>query len=390
MPQSLCGPFGCTCQGSIFPTNCQIGTDNLKVNPGDTVGLSLSIVDGNVTMRTRDWNTMSTVSENFTSEGGTKFMGSPLAIANSDGFFTGLMTEQYFSTAYYGTGTPVTYRQTGYNISSAMMWMDEFNVYSFQQVFSDQTQSSISFNNTSLLQYFTSHGTAEAANGNELVTGLTPVTFASLASSITSTYRPGQQADIAVGIDNPSGLTIRITSLSISTQFGTFDVTSSVPSELLGNSTFKTNIPLPTTLSNGTYLVTISAQIQFRDPQISDWFAGQPISSNSLLTVSGHPVTPSNPTNLPTLFDVITTFGDVLLPTILALIAAGITAAATISIVTRREGTQAGPTLIASACRVCGGILGPNMLYCPSCGNLLGLSSLPDAATNQQPGQTPN
>jgi hypothetical protein len=370
-PQSLCNPFiGCNCEGSIFPMNCGIGTANLIVNPGDIVQLSLSFSTGNVTMRAEDWNTTSSASASFTAEGGTLFMGLPNLVATNNGFFTGLMTEQYYATPYYGAGQPVIYRQTGENVSAAMMWTDEFDTYTSQPVFSNQTPSSVSFANTTLLQYFSSHGTGEAADANELVTGLTPIVLPSLTTSISSIYRPGQQASIVVVVDNPSGLTIRVSSLQVSSEFGIYDITSYAPSNFAGNSTFNAGISIPSSLSNGTYTLTIVASIQFLDPQIPDWFGAQPIYSSSALTVSGPPyVPPSNPT---TLLGLLLTIGHIFLPTILACIAAGVIAAITVVLVVRQKpAITIDPFSSQGSCKACGGVVERNMMFCPNCGTPL-------------------
>jgi hypothetical protein len=390
MPRSLCDPiFGCNCEisASVFPVDCSAGVANLRVNPHDVVELSLSFSGGNVTMRAHDWNTTSTMSESYTAGGGSMFVGLPYPglpniVANGDGYFTGLMTEQYYATPYYGTGLPVVYRQRTENVSAALMWMEEFDPGAPLILFSDQTQTSISFGNTTLLQYFSSHGTGEAANGTELVTGLTPITLPTLSSSISSTYKPGQQASIVLGVNNPSALAIEITSLKVSTEFGTFDVTSSAPSSFSTDSTFNTNILLPSKLANGTYTVTVVAVLQFLDSQTPGWFASQPIYSSSILTVSGPPVVPSVTT---TLSGLLLTLSGVLLPSILALIAAGIVAGCVAIVVIRREVLQViEQDPLQQFCHSCGGIIEQAMAFCPNCGTVI----LPVASRLGPEGQT--
>ena len=82
---------------SIFPTNVGGGLQKFssQVNQGDSILLSLTFSSGNVVMYAYDWNTHATASETYSSQGATYFVGSPTSDANSQGFFTGLMTEQY-------------------------------------------------------------------------------------------------------------------------------------------------------------------------------------------------------------------------------------------------------------------------------------------------------
>jgi predicted RNA-binding Zn-ribbon protein involved in translation (DUF1610 family) len=378
-----------TCEGSIFPTNCGIGTGTIRVNSNDTVQLSLGFSGGNVTMKTRDWNTNSTASASFTAEGGTYFVGLLNQVSDTNGFFTGLMTEQYYASPFTGSGQPVTYRQAGSNITAAMMWLDEFDTNTFLPVFSDQTPSSLTLANSTLLQYFSSHGTAEAANGTELVTGLTPIILPSLTSSISATYRPGQQASIVLGVSNPSALTIKITSLKVSTEFGIFDVTSSAQSSFSTDSIFNTNILLPSKLVNGTYTVTVVAVLQFLDSQTPGWFAAQPIYSSSTLTVIGPSVVPSITT---TISGLLLTLSGILLPSILAMMAAGVVAGSVTIVVIRREVPHAiDHSPMQQVCQSCGETVEQTMAFCPNCGTGLFLraSQLGPEGQTIQPGQPP-
>ena len=59
------------------------------VNSGDKVDLTLKINDGTVDMRAHDINTGAYAEKSFSSDGGTRFVGSKI----QNGFFTGLMSE---------------------------------------------------------------------------------------------------------------------------------------------------------------------------------------------------------------------------------------------------------------------------------------------------------
>ena len=148
------------------------------VNAGDSVLLSLTFSSGSVVMRAMDWQTRTVSSHSYQAHGSI-FVGLESSLSSQLGFFTGLMTEQYHSSPYYGTGLPVTYNETGVTLSSAWMWMDEWNTDTGQSVFRDNTTKPVQLD-TSLSQYFSSNGTAEIANAYGLVTGLTPVTFPTL------------------------------------------------------------------------------------------------------------------------------------------------------------------------------------------------------------------
>lgn len=381
-------PYYPYCNGSIFPTACGGGLDNLVVNPGDTVQLSLQFSGGNVEMRAQDWNTGSAASESYSSEGASQFVGldSP---ANTYGFFTGLMTEQYFSTPYYGAGRQVVYRQTGLVISSGTLWMDEFNTNPLQPVFSDQKPSLVDFSNTVLLQYFASHGTAEAASSNELVTGLTPIVMPSLNLPSPQTGQQGQHATIALNLQNPSRLTIEITSLNVSIGSVPYTATSAVPSTITGNSAFTTGIVIPSSITIGNYTLKVRVALQFKYTQLPDWISAQPISTNSTIaitkpsppqTTTPPPTNPpitipplpgpnpaSNPSATLTLIDVAR---EVLLPTVLASVIAGIAIIALFA-VQRKHSAQLYPASLLTACLSCGGAVTNVMTFCPTCGAFL-------------------
>lgn len=373
------------CQGSVFPTACGGGIDSLNVNAGDLVQISLTFSGGNVIMATRDWNTSSTGHENYSSEGATHFVGLPGNVSDTNGFFTGLMTEQYYSSPNFGAGEPTRYLQSSLDISAAMMWMDEFDTYPYQPVFSDQTPYSVSFAEAGSFQYFSSHGTAEVANGRELVTGLTPVRVPTLSASTSSGFSPGQRASMTVNYANPSGFVTRITQLKIFADFGMFDVTSDVPSTLGASSAFPATIDIPSSVSNGTYTLTWQATVQFFDTQVHYWVTAQPVNSTSTLTVSGTASTPSNPSLLSI---ALATVRSMFLPIILPFVLAGIAAAIVAAVVTHRHiVAPAVQNPVLSRCNNCHGFLTQDMLFCPVCGT--SASSPMNSATQTGPNVQP-
>src|SRR5260370_2367772 len=179
------------------------------------------------------------------------------------------MTEEYHSAPYQGNVRPVVYQESNFNRSSAWLWVDEFNTNNFQPVFSDATTSPISTDNASLLQYFTFHGMAEAISAREFITGLLPIQPPLLRTSTSSTSHPGEQVTITLDLQNPNNLAIRVKSLVVSTSFGVFDVSSSVPSSpMTSNSTFPASIIVPTSVLTGTYTLTTIPASQFHPQPI--------------------------------------------------------------------------------------------------------------------------
>ena len=70
----------------------------------------------------------------YNSESATQFIGLSTP-ANSNGFFSGLMTEQYHNNPYTGNEQKVQYSNTVTALSSAILWIDEYNVNTLQPQF---------------------------------------------------------------------------------------------------------------------------------------------------------------------------------------------------------------------------------------------------------------
>ena len=365
---------------SVFPTTGGGGIDSVQVNAGDLVVLTLNFAGTDVFMQATDWNTTSSATESYPAFGASHFLGLPNMLS-SNGFFTGLMTEEYHSAPYYGTSQPVVYQEDNYNTSSAWLWIDEFNTNTFQPVFSNATSSPISLANASMLNYVSFHGMPEAIDAQEFITGLSPISPPLLETSTSPTAHTGGQVTIALSLQNPNSLAIKIESLTISTQFGVFNVSSSVPSvPITGNSTFTTRITIPTGLVTGNYTLTTVLNWLF-DPQLKDWIAHDPLTADSTLTISGTaaPATPPplirppstpHPSTTATRSPPLALLGTVLLPTILAY--AGLVALA-VALVLRRQKqpTLPGPIATSFACKRCGSVVSQTMLFCPNCGSSL-------------------
>ena len=166
-----------TSQNSIFPASGGGGVVAFSgtVNSGDMVVLNLYFTSSStVVMAAEDLSTGSFASETYGSLGGTCFVGSPSGPANSNGYFTGLMTEWYHGDPYFANGAQVTYTDIAFGLSSAWMWMDEFNSNTLQPVFSAETQSPVAYTVPSKLQEFSYNGTDVFSDAYEFVTGNRP------------------------------------------------------------------------------------------------------------------------------------------------------------------------------------------------------------------------
>ncbi len=157
---------------SIFPPDAGgIANFSGPVNPGDKIGLSLTFSGESVTMEAIDWQTNSLASVAYESFGAGEFVGFPLSISNAKGYFTGLMTEQYHVTPYNGSETKVTFSSDN-NVSSAWMWVDEFNANTSSLIFQKSTPGPVSYvGSWQSFSTFFSEGATLLSNAYEFVTG---------------------------------------------------------------------------------------------------------------------------------------------------------------------------------------------------------------------------
>jgi hypothetical protein len=160
---------------SVFPADGSGGLQDFSgtVDQGDRVLLNLYFSSGDVMMVAHDWNTGASASENYTAQDATSFQGDTQANSNSIGFFTGLMTEWYHPQPYLSNEKEVIYSEGGLEITSAWLWMDEYNpVGRGQSVFANATASPISFtSDPTKLQEFSSNGATEYMDAYEFITG---------------------------------------------------------------------------------------------------------------------------------------------------------------------------------------------------------------------------
>jgi len=179
-------------QDSVFPTNGSGGLQDFSgtVNQGDIILLNLYFSSGDVMMVAHDWNTSASASESYTADGSTSFQGDSQAVANSNGFFTGLMTEWYHPQVFLSNEKEVVYSETDIAIISAWMWMDEFNPNGRGQgVFSNATSSPVSFTSQpTTLQEFSSNGATEYMNAHEFITGALGTTVVTPPTTVKLTF----------------------------------------------------------------------------------------------------------------------------------------------------------------------------------------------------------
>lgn len=227
---------------SVFPANGQGGIQTFTgpVRAGDVILLDLYFSNaGQVVMLAEDTETGATASATYSSEGGTYFVGLPSSPSDQNGFFTGLMTEWYHGVPYYDNEAEVIYSDYSYALTSAWMWMDEFNAQNFQGVFSANTSAPVSYGDPNKLQEFTFNGTTEYSDAYELVTGsltnatqptssTVPLTFSYQVSGGGTGYSPpilnyvlnGTLEEVPLS-NSPTVYSVDIgTSWSISAQLG--------------------------------------------------------------------------------------------------------------------------------------------------------------------------
>jgi hypothetical protein len=180
---------------SVFPTDGSGGLTSFSgtVNAGDSIGLSLSFSGVNVLMFATDYNTGATASETYNAVAATVFDGSPLAPSNPEGFFTGLMTEWYHAAPYYVNEGQATYSNARVALSSAWMWIDEYQPTNetWTGSFSAITPSAASYTSApNTLQPFNSHGATEAGDAFEFVTGSSATTTTTITLLSASLLTP--------------------------------------------------------------------------------------------------------------------------------------------------------------------------------------------------------
>jgi len=168
---------------SIFPTDGGGGLASLSgvVRAGDSVTLSLNFTGASVVMAVRDLDTGAGATVRFLSEAASSFVGL-IYPSNSNGYFSGLMTEEYYPTQFFGNVLPVNYSSSS-PLTNGFLWADEFTVSPRTTVF--HGQKFVSFANPTQIQSFSRNGTTSYADARTFVTGAISQQILTLSYSVS-------------------------------------------------------------------------------------------------------------------------------------------------------------------------------------------------------------
>ncbi len=177
---------------SIFPEVCCTGLLSLSgpVHSGDSVTLNLYFghrygLSNLVYMIVDDQSTGAQATVSYSDEGATYFAGLPFSTADKNGFFTGLMTEWYRPSPYYGDELKVVY-SSSIPLSSAWMWIDEYSPPCCSSLlFYSSTPGAVSYAaNPAVLHEFSSNGAKEYSSAYNFITGSIPLVSVSMSYNI--------------------------------------------------------------------------------------------------------------------------------------------------------------------------------------------------------------
>jgi len=143
------------------------------VDAGDTIALNVYFTNsgGDVAMVAEDLESGAYAQVEYPSAGASYFVGLPSSDANANGYFTGLMTEWYHGAPYYSNLQEAVF-SSSYAMSSAWVWLDEFDTNSGQALFSANSTSPVSFAaDPTKLQEFSYGNVTVYSSAYEFVTG---------------------------------------------------------------------------------------------------------------------------------------------------------------------------------------------------------------------------
>jgi len=196
---------------SVYPSDGSgLANFSSPVNSGDSVLLSLTFTGFNVEMRAQDWSTGAAADANFTSEGSSTFIGDTFSPNDAHGFFTGLMTEWYHDALYSGNEGKVTYTNDAVALSSAWLWIDEFDsLTTAPPLFDSLTQGPVTLTNGQQVYPFSADGATMYISAHQFVTGqsaaesssrltLTPAATEASSPSFSAAYTLAGQPQTAV------------------------------------------------------------------------------------------------------------------------------------------------------------------------------------------------
>jgi hypothetical protein len=229
----------------VFPPDGGGGIQSFQgtVNVGDIVRLNLFMGKGSnsgeVVMLADDLTTSASAFVKYSSESATYFVGNSDTTSNSQGYFTGLMTEQYSTKPNYANGQFVKYSCNSLALTSAILWINERNLDTNQNIFSKRSDSSVTFDNYYQIHELETNGVTEYADAHEFFTGADPLSMTLSATSI--------KAD--------SGMQVQ-TTITVSASGGTapYNYAVYLDNKLISNSSSSNN-PYSTTILVGHPLV---------------------------------------------------------------------------------------------------------------------------------------
>ncbi|HUB92797.1 MAG TPA: hypothetical protein VL945_02450, partial [Candidatus Saccharimonadales bacterium] len=160
----------------VLPAGCQCGGGESfsgQVNQGDTIQLTLTFVNGNVVIAANDLNTGAYESVYYSALGSSSFQAGVY-----NGYFTGLMTEQYHALPYFGTEQPVYYSLVPppSNTPSTYMYVDEWVPANDLVVIPTTGSGLITYSPPNAIQSFSVDNAIEYSNATEFITGNYPLT----------------------------------------------------------------------------------------------------------------------------------------------------------------------------------------------------------------------
>jgi hypothetical protein len=170
----------------VYPQTGGAGLSNFSapVNSGDIILLSLTFSGSVVDMAAQDWNTSAVASTSYSDMGVSTFVGTQSAASTSQGYFSGLMTEWYHLSSYSANEGKVTYTDKAVGLSSAWLWVDEFDITNpSMPLFSNATQAPVSFIGGQQVYSFASDGITMYATAHSLITGLLNVSASMVSLS---------------------------------------------------------------------------------------------------------------------------------------------------------------------------------------------------------------
>lgn len=257
---------------SIFPSGGGGGLAAFSgtVNEGDIVTLNLYFNGaGQVVLLAMDTATGASAQMEYSTVGSTYFVGQPTGDANFNGYFTGLMTEWYHGAPYYGNVQQVIYT-SNFSLSSAWLWMDEFNANTLQIVFATNSSTLYTFSSNPFLLQGLSYGSiTEYCDAQQFITGpqtnstTTSSSSSSSTSSVTSTRVVTSTEVITTTV--PVTVTQTSTATATVTQAVTTTVTSTQPTTVTytststSTSTATSTLPASTTTTTQTVTQTATA-----------------------------------------------------------------------------------------------------------------------------------